>query len=403
MNTLLKYITLSILIISSILLIQCGSNTKSNGEETVGQGPESGGLRSLSISPELVQKWNLKFAFPEQREYVEKITLNGVLKGNNETTFLITPRVCGIVSEMKKDVGDLVEKGDVLCVLNSSELLDIKTKYIKALGDFKMKKENFERGKNLIKIKGLEQKELTSRETDYKSAMADLFSLESELISVGYDKISLQKIKEALQQDDTSKISIFLTPDYKILSPIKGKIISRDLNLGERVDENKNIYEVSNTSKLLVILDANEKDLENIEKNKELIVTTDVYRGEIFKGYVQVIMEKIDPVLRTIKVRGIINNEEGRLKPEMFVKGMLEKRLKESRVGIGANALVKISGIDGVFVKEGDKFNFKPVEILAIDSVGNAFVNGLSTKDNVVVEGAFYLKSEFMVQDEEGE
>ena len=358
----------------------------------------AGAHQHLHIKPEIIKKWGIQYDSPAPRNYIEKIVMTGVAKENKKTTFIINALVCGIVTGIKKDIGDPVKKGDILCVLNSPELLERKTKYITAFQNYRLTKENYERTKKLYKIKAIEKKELISRETAYKTALAEYFSLEAELGTIGFDKKRLQTITEAVKQDDAEKLKEFLSPYYHIPSPASGKVMARNLTLGERVENNTAIFEISDTRKLWVILDAMEKDLRYIEKNKKVTIVSDIYPEEHFAGRVLTLMEKIDPKLRTVKVRVEVDNSSGRLKPEMYVRGRIEKKLKKKYLAIHGGALVKISGVDGVFLIDDDEFAFKPVKVIDTDSDGFAFIEGLHEEDLVITEGSFYLKAEYEIR-----
>lgn len=405
-------IGLIIIVITAGIFTGCGaakpaaSPTENNTTET-GKDDElhsqTSGYRYLDINPKFIKEWNIRLAAPESRELVEKVSLNGVVQDNKDTTYMINTLVCGTVTRIAKDTGDDVRKGDVLCVLNSPELLEIKTRYIKAFQEHRLKQENFERAKNLIKIKALEQKEYTARESEYKTAMAEYFSLEAQLDSVGFNQQLLQAVKEAVQSDNTEKVKTFLSPLYNILSPSSGKVMMRELNLGEQVENNKTIYEISDTRKLWVLLDATEKDLQYIAKQEPVAIVSESYPREQFPGFVSVLDEKINPDLRTVKVRAEVDNSSGRLKPGMYVKGFIETKMKATHLAVPSAALVKLVGVDGVFAADGEKFFFKPVEVQGTDATGYAFVKGLNPGDKVVVEGAFYLKAEYGMQGAEGE
>jgi cobalt-zinc-cadmium efflux system membrane fusion protein len=356
------------------------------------------GHRHLQVSPEIIKQWGIHYTGVQQQDYLEKVTLTGVVKENQETTFFINPLVSGTVTAIKKDIGDTARKGDTLCVLNSPELLELKTKYIKAIQDYRLTKANYERARKLFNIKAIEQKELISRESAYKTAMTEYFSLEAGLSTICFDKQTLQTIKSAIQLDKAEKLRTFLSPYYNILSPGAGKVIMRDLRLGEHVETGNVIFEISDTRDMWVILDVLEKDLPYIEKDKLVQIETDVYPGEYFNGRVLTLMQKVDPELRTLKVRVKVNNADGRLKPEMYVRGLIEKRLKRKQVAVPVTALVKLSGIDGIFVIEEGEFLFKPVQVIETDSAGFAFVNGLQPGELVISAGAFYLKAEYEIQ-----
>ena len=262
-------------------------------------------------------------------------------------------------------MGDPVKRGDILCTLNSPDLLALKTKYLKAFQDFRLSKENHQRAKNLFKVKAIEKKELIKRETAYKTSLADYFSLESELNTLGFGEKTLKIIKRYIKNDKVNELKKFLSPLFDIKSPSTGKLMYRNLNLGERIENNKTIFEISDTRKLWVIMK---------------------------------ISEKIDPELRTNKLRIEVLNKKSLLKPEMYVKGIIEKDLKRIYLAIPQSSLVKVSGVDGVFFKDGDGFNFKPVKIIDTDSDGYVFVIGVSTDEQVVIRGAFYLKAEYEIK-----
>ncbi|MCP5105350.1 MAG: efflux RND transporter periplasmic adaptor subunit [bacterium] len=380
------------------LSVNCGKGKDEQDASHSHEGEDPGAHEHLHIKPEIIKKWGIQYSSPEAREYLEKIVLTGVVKTNEETTFIANAMVCGMVTGIKKDIGDPVKKGDTLCILNSPDLLEHKTDYIKAFQEYRLTKENFERAGKLFKIKAIEKKGFISRETEYKTAMAEYFSLEAELGTTGFSEKNLQTIKEAVINDEAAKLKEFLSPYYYIPSPASGKVMNRNLTLGARVENNSAIFEISDTRKLWVLLDAMEKDLRYIEKGKPVAIVSDIYPGEEFTGNVLVLMEKIDPELRTVKVRVEVDNTGGRLKPEMYVRGKLEKKVKKQYLAISVSALVKVSGVDGVFVIETDGFLFHPVQVVETDSAGFAFVKGLTEEDMVITEGAFYLKAEYEIQ-----
>jgi|GEM_PF-1344367 len=354
--------------------------------------------KHIELTPEMIKQCGIRSSNAIERDYIEKITMTGIVEANKAASYIINTRVPGVVASLLKDTGDGVGKGDVLCVIDSPELLELKTSYVKVFQDYRQDKDNYRRAQTLSDMKALEKKELMTRETAYKKSMADFLSLEARLGSLGFHKETLQKIKDNIIDDNVDALRNFLSPYYSILSPAPGKVISRELQLGERIEIDRVIFEVSDMRKIWVILDAMEKDIPSLEKNKQVGIETDVYAGRIFNGRIITVMEKIDPSLRTLKVRIEVDNREGFLKPQMFVRGQIDTTVKNRRISIPSTALVKISGIDGVFVNDGVDFIFKPVKLIDTDSEGFAFVVGLKPGEKVVIEGAFYLRAEYEIQ-----
>jgi cobalt-zinc-cadmium efflux system membrane fusion protein len=361
---------------------------------------EGGGAvhRCVQVSPEVIKQWGIQYTEAVERDYVHTVTLTGVVKPDRRTAFMVNALAPGIVTAIKKDIGDAVKTGDVLCILNSPELLELKTDYIKSFQQYRLTGENYERAQNLFKIKAIEKKQLIDRETRYKTAMAGYFSLEAELSTMGINGRGLKTVRAAVETGKTEVLKDFLSPYYSILSPGPGKVMARDLSLGERIESARTIFEISDTRKVWVVLDALEKDLPYIDRGKPVEIETGIYPGEYFTGRVLVLMEKIDPELRTVKVRVEVDNPDGRLKPEMYTRGRIQKKIQRRHPAVPVEALVKLSGVDGVFVIGDGEFQFKAVQVIETDSEGYAFINGLEPGEMIISKGAFYLKAEYEIQ-----
>jgi cobalt-zinc-cadmium efflux system membrane fusion protein len=349
----------------------------------------------LHVSEQVIKQFEIRLSSPQIRNRIERIQLNGIVSVNQNSTFLINSLVAGIVVTIKKDLGDRVKRGDILCVLNSPELLELKTKYVKAYQEYLRSKEDYDRANTLFAIKAIEKKSLTNRETVYKMAAAEYFSLEATLSVICLNEKSFDRIKEALQKDEEDGLKTFLTPFHAIPSPGNGKVLNRSLSLGEMVENNRQIFEISDIRQIWVILDALERDLRYLKKGSMVEIQTEMYPGELFSGKILNIKEFLDPELRTVKIRVEVHNPDERLKPNMYVKALVEKKDMGKFPAVPLSAIVKISGSRGVFIKDGDGFAFKPVEVVDSDSAGYVYVIGLSMTQQVVVHGAFYLKAEF--------
>ena len=129
------------LILVLIFTVWCGKSTHQSEQQAddksqVGHTHEGEAHNHLHISENLIKKWGIYASKPEERDWVEKISLTGVVRENSNTTFLVNSMVCGVVHEILKDIGDPVRRGHILCVLNSPEWLTLKSKYIQAFQNY---------------------------------------------------------------------------------------------------------------------------------------------------------------------------------------------------------------------------------------------------------------------------
>ena len=95
------------------------------------------------------------------------------------------------------------------------------------------------------------------------------------------------------------------------------------------VETGTQIYTVADLSQLWVKLDAYESDLQWIRYGQQVQFTTEAYPGEMFTGWISFIDPVLDATTRTVKVRVDVPNPHGRLKPEMFVRAVVESQMAQ--------------------------------------------------------------------------
>ncbi len=112
-----------------------------------------------------------------------------------------------------------------------------------------------------------------------------------------------------------------------INAPIGGIVIHKNAVEGAYVKTGMPIYRIADLRQVWVQLDAYESDLPWLRYGQAVEFTSESYPGEAFKGRISF----IDPVLtqstRTVKVRVNVPNENGKLKPGMFVRAAIHAEL----------------------------------------------------------------------------
>lgn len=128
-----------------------------------------------------------------------------------------------------------------------------------------------------------------------------------------------------------------------ITSPSGGVVIDKLLNQGAYVKTGTPIYRIADLGRLWVRLDAYEQDLSWLRYGQSVLLKVEALPGETFEGLVSYVDPFIHEHTRTAKVRVIVNNQDGRLKPGMFVRAVAM-----SRIGSGGRVLDR--GLAGKWV-----------------------------------------------------
>lgn len=114
----------------------------------------------------------------------------------------------------------------------------------------------------------------------------------------------------------TGKISDTVT----LQAPIGGTVLTKYVKEGEYLKTGSKIYDIADLDRLWLIADVYENDASKLSYGQALTFTTLAYPGKVFNGTITFIDPIVNSTTRTIRVRAIVDNKRGELKPEMLAK-----------------------------------------------------------------------------------
>jgi Cu(I)/Ag(I) efflux system membrane fusion protein len=233
----------------------------------------------------------------------------------------------------------------------------------------------------------------------------ELVTAQQELLEAAKTKSTQPEIYEAakeklrqwkLTDNQISEIekSAKVQANMEVESTASGIVTARRVNNGDYVSQGSVLYEVSDLSRIWVLFDAYESDLPFLKKGDKVDFTIQALPGLAYSGTIMFIDPVIDPVNRVAKVRLEMSNPGAKLKPEMFVTGIVKSNLDEykDKLVIPRSAVLWTGKRSIVYVKQpGDEPVFKIREIELGPQLGNSYVvsNGLADGEEIVTEGAF--------------
>ncbi len=183
--------------------------------------------------------------------------------------------------------------------------------------------------------------------------------------------------------------------NFEVISNTSGIVTAKRVNAGDHVSEGDVLFDVANLSSVWVMFDAYENDFPFLRIGNNISFTVQALPGTNFAGAIKFIDPVIDPNTRVAKVRVEIGNAGGKLKPEMFVNGIVRANLDQYRdkLVIPRSAVLWTGKRSIVYVKQPgtNESVFKMREVELGPMLGNSYVilNGLSEGEEIVTEGTF--------------
>jgi Cu(I)/Ag(I) efflux system membrane fusion protein len=259
-------------------------------------GDEMASMREFATSEAAKALMDIETSPVERKFVTADIRMVGKVEYDESRLAYITAWVSGRLDQLYVDyTGVSVNKGDHMVYMYSPELLSAQEELLQALkSSQRIKSDN----SDIVR-------DLTTGTLDAAREKLRLLGLSAEQIA------EVEKRGSA-------------TDHITINAPISGIVVHKNALEGMYVKTGTCIYTVADLSHIWVKLDAYESDLSWLRFGQQVEFTTVSFPGEVFKGTISFIDPVLDPVTRTVKVRVDVPNEDGRLKPEMFVKAIVK-------------------------------------------------------------------------------
>ncbi len=260
---------------------------------------EESGPRELKMSEAAMALAEIQ-AVPVRRNYVEhELRLVGKVEYDETRVKYITAWFPGRLDRMFVDyTGTAVRKGDHLVEIYSPSIITDQRSLIEA-----------KRAANRSQESTVPEIQTNRMETLEKAR--------ERLRLLGLTQEQIQEIEE--RGEVVERITFY--------SPIDGIVIHKNALEGDYVQTGTRIYTIADLNTVWVKMDAYESDLQWIHYGQEVEFTTVSYPGEVFQGRVSFIDPYLNENTRTVKVRVNVENLDGKLKPEMFVRATVQSKV----------------------------------------------------------------------------
>ena len=380
----------------------------------------------------------------------EALTLPGTIAPNADAVLHVTPRVTGRVREVRKHLGEQVEVGDLLCVIDSVPLGDAAAAYLRARAVAESAEETLERGKQLYagrlealagthdgaiavhqriydREEELQQKAVSTvrplleaekalqtakldKQRQLTELRAERDSRELELeVDLRAKRIDLAAAANRLRTlgvptDDLAELtedSPLLSGQYDVFASGSGIVVNRHISPGEYVEAGAKLFIIEDLSSVWFVASAFEEQVQTVRTGQAVRVLLDAFAGRAFNGTVSFVDYHVDPTSRSIGVRVALDNEQHQgwsegfpLRPGMFGRAELETASRVVPLLLSEAALLHEDAGDYVFVQV-EPLGFERRDVSVRHGAGGMVevVEGLEEGEFVAVAGTFLLKS----------
>jgi membrane fusion protein, heavy metal efflux system len=310
-----------------------------------------------------------------QQQVERTLHLPAIVEADPARTVKVLTPVAGRLIDLKVQLGERVERGRELAVIDSSDLAQAYADSEKARSALRLTKQALDRAVALEKYSAGAVKDRQQAENDHTQAQAEFERAQSRLRAIGVS---------ADPREEGRKLSL--------KAPVSGSVTDLQAAKGAFLnDPTAAIMTIANLDEIWVTANVPEKDTALVAQGQAVDVVFTAYPGQVFKGRVLFVSDILDPDTRRTKVRIAFQNPDIRLKPNMFASATFVTP-KQTESVVAAAAVVLKNEADRVFVEIAPwTFEARSVEIDFQHGDQVVVAHGLETGQRVVVKGAVLL------------
>lgn len=376
--------------ILALLLIAMSCNSSNTTDETSQEQEHNHDHahedhNSVHLTQQQFDMLGLETGKLQLKEIDHAITVNGVLAVPPQKQAVVTSEIGATVNSIKVIDGDKVKAGQTLAVISHPEIIKMQADYINNLHQMDYLKSEYERLKDLHSDKVVSGKEFEAAKSAYLAMEGQVKADEASLKMM---RINIEKLK---QNEIVNQITI--------TSPIDGYVQNVNVNLGQYVDPQTELFHIINNEHIHADFTVYESDFHAVNIGDTILFSITSNPAKEYAATIYAVGKSFDNETKAVHIHADINNKAGLLLPGMYVEGHIVVPNSKT-TALPEDAIVAEMDKHYVFTanqNEGE-WQFEMIEV----RLGNSY-NGFTevtvldqahTKDTYALNNAYYLISE---------
>jgi membrane fusion protein, heavy metal efflux system len=341
----------------------------------------------LKLSDDQITAAGITIAEVKDGVLGRRLSVPGTVVPSGDKVARVAVKLLGTVAELRKRLGDAVEKSEVVAVIESREVADAKSEFLATRVTHELQQTLVSRALRLF-----EGKVMT--ENDYLRARAT-----ADDARVKHD-IARQKLF-ALGLTEAQIASLPTQPpaDFhlqELRTPIAGTVAERRVELGALVGREgleSELFVIADLSEVWVELAVSPADLPLIAQGQEITIGAGA-TGPRTAATIMFVSPLLDKDTRAARVVALLSNPQRLWKPGAFVTAEIQLTQQRVAIAIPKAALQNVKGERVVFVRTAEGFEARKVATGREDDRDIEILSGLAAGENIAVANSFVLKAE---------
>lgn len=329
----------------------------------------------IELADAALNSSGLELLTAQPRQFAQQNRVNGELQIQPEMRVAVTARSAGVVLKVNTLLGATVRAGDVLAVVESRELVNLRASQRSTQQQVALAKTTLAREERLWREKVSPENDYLQAKTQYNEAMIRLEEANQVLAGLG--------------------AAVGATADgrFSIRAPISGVVLTRQAVVGQSLGNDSVLFEIANLSQLLAVIKIPEAQA--VQARIGLPVQIQAQQGELTsQSTIHYLAPSVDEATRTVAAHVRLNNTDQRWRVGQRINADIIENQGNEAVAVREDALQTLNDETVVFIRIGDQFEARPIETGQRHDGFVEVLAGLNAGQVYAAGNSFLLKAE---------
>jgi RND family efflux transporter, MFP subunit len=317
----------------------------------------------------------------------KRIAVPGSIVPSGDHIARVAVRLLGTVAELRKRLGDSVQAGEVVAVIESREVADAKSEYLAARLVFDLQQTLFDRSKTLFERKFLSENDFLRARTTFEDARVKHEIARQKLFALSLTEEQI----EALPRQPVETLR-----RQELRAPISGLVAERRVELGSLVGREgleSELFVIVDLGTVWVEMAVSPSDLAIIQEGRQIAISAGS-GSEPSPATIMFISPLLDKDTRRGRVVASVDNAAGKWRPGSFVTAEIPADEAPAAVAVPRTAVQSLKGESTVFVRTAEGFEARKVALGRQDAQQVEVITGLTVGERIATANTFILKAE---------
>lgn len=317
-------------------------------------------------------------------EFHSESAADGRIAFNSDASTQVFSPYSGRVTRVIAAIGEHVKKGAPLFSVEASEFAQAQSDLLNAKSQLKLAHIAEERKHAAYDSKGGSLQDWQQAQADLTAAQTAMDSTRNRLRIFGLTDVQISRLEEAKTA----------SPVTEVVAPIDGIVTDRQVGPGQYIQAGSAtpVYTLGDLSTVWLVADVREVDAPLVEVGQEVEIRVLALPGKVFRARLSSVGSQIDPVTRRIPVRAVLDNREGKLKPQMFASFSIVTSGDTQSLAVPEEAVVREGEAARVWIVDGN--NSLALRSIRTGRSSHGMVEvleGLRNGEKVVTRGSLFI------------